>query len=500
MFFEADLKYLIEKMLSILPENESAYLVGGVVRDMFLQKPLHDIDIAYQGEIKAAAKGFADSIGAKYFVLNDRYQTARVIWQKKSGEKMTIDIVGLRGDSIDEDCFARDFTINAMAIDIRSTGTLIDPTHGLEDLRNKLIRACTDSTFEQDPIRILRAIRQSLQLGFRLEKATLEKLRSAANLLPDMTSERIRDEIFRMMSLDNPVSAIHLLEHLNLSPYIFPELSAFRQYVVPGEDTPKPWAHTLLVMSELRNLFDAIVGDYQIKGNGDLRTGEVVLKLGKYRHHLNAFFDECLSSDRTRKELLFIGSLYHDAGKPKAEQYTNEGRLTYRYHDQHGMRLVIEKAKKLALSNHETRWLGELVEFHMYIHLKAKRVERLSDKELFHFFDSASETSIAICLLTMADTLAYKNEIFPQKRWDNELTICQQIMEEYWSKNSRIISPPKYLNGAEIKEILGIDLGPLIGRILEYLREGTAIGLVNNRKEAIQYILQLKDELKVELN
>jgi len=150
---------LLDKVRDALP-NTDIYLIGGAVRDMLLNRVSSDLDFALPSKGIASARNVADALQANFMILDDERDTGRVIFTDRNGLRTFLDFATYRGASLEEDIYARDFTINAIAFDLRKQ-TIIDPLNGVSDLRAKLIRACSPTSIADDPIRILRAIRQA---------------------------------------------------------------------------------------------------------------------------------------------------------------------------------------------------------------------------------------------------------------------------------------------------------------------------------------------------
>src|SRR5687768_3485777 len=161
---------LVDKVHAILPEQE-IYLVGGAVRDMLLNRVSHDLDFALPSNGIALARRVANALNADFMSLDQERDTGRVIVTESDGTRTFLDFATYRGKDLEEDLRARDFTINAIAFDLR-TQTLLDPLNGASDLRLKLIRACSGTSLSDDPVRILRAVRLAAAFEFKIEAET----------------------------------------------------------------------------------------------------------------------------------------------------------------------------------------------------------------------------------------------------------------------------------------------------------------------------------------
>ena len=170
---------------SLVRPGQPAYLVGGAVRDRILGRDYHDLDFVMEGETQGLARRVADALGGAFYVLDYERDTSRVVLNRPGESRLLLDFASLRGADLVTDLRARDFSINAMAMQLGSEESLIDPCGGLEDLRQKRVRACGPTSLSDDPVRILRGIRLAVGLGYRIEPETLE---SAAGCRHSVTS------------------------------------------------------------------------------------------------------------------------------------------------------------------------------------------------------------------------------------------------------------------------------------------------------------------------
>ncbi|MDP2932297.1 MAG: metal-dependent phosphohydrolase, partial [Chloroflexota bacterium] len=206
-----------------------AYLVGGFVRDMLLGRETADIDIAVAGNALEIAAKAASVLGGKYVPLDEANRVARVILITPAGDQWQFDFTSFGGD-IEQDLARRDFTIDAMAVDLNEFGTqplsagLIDPFHGWDDLRRRLVRVVSETAFTADAARLLRAVRLAAELDFTLDKATEALVRRDSHLVSGVAGERTREELLRLLAIPR-AELLTYLDGLGLLAAIIPELS-----------------------------------------------------------------------------------------------------------------------------------------------------------------------------------------------------------------------------------------------------------------------------------
>ncbi len=336
---------LLDSIRNAFPDAE-LYLVGGAVRDMLLDRVSHDLDFAIPKDAIQIARRAANALHADFYVLDESFDTARVILSADNGTRDILDFAAFRGADLDADLRGRDFTINAIAFDLRNQ-TILDPLGGASDLRGELIRGCSDTSLQDDPIRIYRAVRQAAAFDFKIEAGTRKAMKQAAPLLPKISPERQRDELFKILAGPRPNSSLRALEMLGVFPYLLPELSALKGVEQSAPHVHDVWEHTLSVMQNLESILSALAPSYDAEKTNDLFTGLLTLRLGHYSEQLAAHFNQSLNADRSMRALLFFAALYHDISKPAAKSVEETGRIQFFDHDQIGAKVAVERAHAL---------------------------------------------------------------------------------------------------------------------------------------------------------
>jgi tRNA nucleotidyltransferase/poly(A) polymerase len=358
-------------------------------------------------------------------------------------------------------------------------------------LRAKRIRACTPESLTHDPVRVLRAVRLAAGLGFQIEGETRQKMKQAAGGLRSVSPERLRDELFRVLEGRQPGTAIRALEMLGALPYILPELSAMKGVEQPTPHVYDVWMHTLAVMNHLEDILAALAPGYDPESTGDLFTGLLVLRLGRYREQFAAHFAHPLNADRSVRALLFFAALYHDVAKPGTKTIGEDGRIHFYDHEAQGAEMAAARANALHLSNDEIHRLRLIIRHHMRVHFHSNRLESEnktpSRKAIYRFFRDSGEAGVNLALLALADTRATRGHTLTQETWAATLDVCRIFLENYWEKPTEAVYPPRLLDGNEVITEFGLKPGPRVGEVLEAIREAQATGKVSTREEAIVY-------------
>ncbi len=479
---------LIDKVRDILPDQEM-YLVGGAVRDMLLNRLSPDLDFALPANGISLARHVANALKADFMVLDNERDTGRVIVTEAEGARTFLDFATYRGNNLEEDLHARDFTINAIAFDLHS-GTIIDPLNGASDLRTKLIRTCSSTSLQDDPIRILRAIRQAAAFEFKIELETRKAMKEAAHLLPQVSPERQRDELFKMLEGPKPDASMRALELLKVFPYFLPELSALKGVEQSAPHTLDVWEHTLSVLSHLESILSALKPEYNADKTNDLFTGLLTLRIGRFREQFAKHFAASLNTDRSVRAALFFAALYHDAQKPATRSVETTGRIRFFDHDVQGAQVAAERGRAFNLSKDEIERIRTIIANHMRFHFFTSRLEGErkgpSRKAIYRFFRDSGEAGVDLVLLGLADLRGTRGTTLTQETWAAALDVARILLENYWEKPEETIAPPRLLDGNELMKELSLEPGRIIGQLLEAIREGQATGKVASREQALE--------------
>jgi len=481
---------LIEKIMDALPAEQEIYLVGGAVRDLLISRISPDLDFALPSNGISLARKVANALHADFLALDDERDTGRVIVTNEDGSRTFLDFATYRGANLEEDLRARDFTINAMAYDLRK-GTIIDPLEGGNDLRAKLIRACSPTSLSDDPVRILRAVRQAAAFGLHIDKGTRELMKQAAGQLAWTRFARLRDEVFKMLAGPKPDATMRALEMLGVLPHLMPELVAMKGVEQSEPHMYDVWTHTLAVIDYLDQIVSALRVGYDAEKTNDMFTGLLTLRLGRYREQIAEHFAKPLNVDRSLRSLLFFAALYHDVSKPETKTVDESGRTRFFDHDVKGAEIAAQRAHAFNLSNDETERLYAIIKNHMRIHQFTNRLENEKEppsrKAIYRFFRDSSGAGVDLILLGLADLRGMRAHALTIETWNIYLDVARTLLENYWERPQEIIAPPRLLDGNELMKELGLKSGPEVGQLLESIREHQAAGKIENRAQAISF-------------
>ncbi|NWG34355.1 MAG: HD domain-containing protein [Chloroflexi bacterium] len=487
---------LLNEIRDLLPQTD-IHLVGGAVRDMLLNRLSRDLDFVLPSKAIASARKVANALQADFLILDKERDTARVIFTDADGTRIFLDFASWRGNSLEEDLRKRDFTLNAIAFDLQAQA-LHDPLNGASDLRAKLLRACSPTSLADDPVRILRAVRLAAEFDFKIEPAARKAMKGAAPLLPNVSPERKRDELFKILEGPKPDAALRALEILGVFPHLLPELSALKGVTQSDPHIYDVWEHTLSALKHLEAILTALRVGYSAEETNDLFTGLLTLRLGRFRERFAAHFAHFLNADRSVRAALFFAALYHDVEKPATRSVDEAGRVRFYDHDTRGAASASRRAREFNLSNDEIERIEIIVRHHMRFHSFASRLENdgqaPSRKAIYRFFRDSGEAGVDLVLFGLADLRGARGPTLTQETWTAALDIARLLLENYWEKPQETVAPPRLLDGNDLMKELNLTPGRKIGQLLEAIREAQATGKIAAREEAISFARQWLEE------
>ena len=414
-------------------------LVGGPVRDAILGRLGNDLDFttdAHPKECEKILKKWADSvwdIGAAFGTVAGKKAEITVEITTYRSESYSADSRKPNvefGKTIEGDLARRDFTINAMALELTTTEPFfIDPYNGVGDLQNQIIKTPGEAkdSFTDDPLRMMRAARFMSQLNFTPEISLVAAIKSMASRLEIISAERIRDEFIKLIMGDNPRAGLSLLVESGLADYFLPELPKLKLEIDEHHHHKDVYEHSLTVLEQAIAL--------------EARLGGANLTLR-------------------------LAALLHDIGKPKTKALLPDGGVSFHHHEVVGARMCRERMKKLRFDNHIINDVSQLVSLHLRFHGYGNG--EWTDSAVRRYVRDAGELLTHLHLLTRADctTRNKKKAEGLAKTYDQlEDRIAQLMEQEELDK----IRPD--LSGDEIMKILDIKPSPAVGKAYEFLLE-----------------------------
>ncbi|MBN2557023.1 MAG: CCA tRNA nucleotidyltransferase [Anaerolineales bacterium] len=454
-----------KEITDILPllRKTRTWLVGGSVRDYFLQRPTHDFDLVVEGDAINIGRRVANAQGGDFYILDADRNICRILLPR-SDHVGTFDIATLQEPAIETNLIQRDFTINALAVDLLH-GILLDPTGGLQDLHDHRLNPCAPDAIHRDPIRILRAVRFAVELRLRWTEACIQQVRAGKELLAESSPERIRDELFCILSLDRVETAFRLMEHEDLIDHLLPDISP------PGSAFPQGGLETLEWTSRLCGWLEPARPAHA----ASLLEAEVFTQLNPWRRSLSSHLKQGNASGRNRRQRLFLAA--YAAGSLEATSAF--------------ARKTAAVAERLRLSNGERDSLEAMVSLQMLIERIHAEGEFLT-RQGYHFFQAAGGVGCEGILLFLARGFSQFGPAAKPELWQSRLSTAAFLMEAVVGKRE-IFGVQPLLDGAEIQQLLNMEPGPKVGVLIKRLREAQALGEVNSRSEAEQFLCAIQE-------
>jgi len=435
------------------------YIVGGFIRDLILDRKNEDIDFLIVGDVIKYAQTLASAFGIKEIVIYKNFGTAHFIYKG-----LNLEFVGARKESYKkssrkpdvtegtfyDDISRRDFTINTLAISIlkENFGELIDQFNGIDDIKKKIIRTPLDPkiTFDDDPLRILRAFRFASQLNFSVDDSVLKAAEELRERLEIVSQERITDEFLKILKSPKPSIGFKLLQSTKVMEIIFPEISQ-----MIGVEQRKDYYHK-----------DVFYHTLEVVDNISKKTDDVWLR---------------------------FAALVHDIAKPKTKKFVEGTGWTFHGHEELGARMMKSIFKRMKLPMNKLDYIEKLVRLHLRpIALISADVTDSAIRRLVVSADEDLEDLITLC---RAD-ITSKNPEKVEKYLKNYEVVMQKVRDVKEKDHLRAFQSP--VSGEVIMQVCNLKPSKKVGKIKTAIEEAILDGIIgNNYEEAYDYLFKIKD-------
>lgn len=445
-------------------DHLDAYAVGGFVRDLILNVPSKDVDIMVIGDGVAFARKLGQYLKVPDIVEYGEFGTALIPFgeflievasarketYQSDSRKPEIVYTDLKGD-----LSRRDFTVNAMGLNLDpdNFGDLVDEFGGIQDLHDKILRTPLDpvKTFDDDPLRMMRAARFSAQLEFQLVPEAMTAMQSRVQRIAIVSQERVTDEIVKTLKARKPSLGFYVMQEAALLPLVFPEIA-----VLGGVEDRDGQRH--------KDVF----------------------------HHTLKVVDN--AAERTDKMEVRFAALVHDIGKPATKKFINGTGWSYHGHEELGRKMLNEVSQRMRLSRKLTAYLKRMTRLHLRPIALAQ--DGVTDSGIRRLIVEAGENLQDLMILCRADVTS-KDPRRIKKYYGNFDHVMDRIDEVVEKDAMRAFQSP--LRGDEIIELLGVPPGPLIGQIKKAIEEAILDGEIENEYEAArEYFFKIKDQFVIE--
>lgn len=498
------MKTLQEIIFGAAPQ---AYYVGGALRDSILKRWSGDIDLAMPREyVKPAAIKLAKVLKGTAFEMDPDF----CVWRISSKSGLQIDLCAFVGLDIKTDLKRRDFTINALAYPVAQRPTvktrkdakktmillggikkeyILDLNGGISDISDKIIKANNANIFTEDPLRLLRAFRTAAELKFNIDKHTLSKIKKNSSLIIKPAGERLQEELKRIFKADNTRYYLEAMDKAGLLRALFPELEKQKDCAECYYGNGGVFTHTMSVLDRIEFLLKNLKKAFP-----------------KFYKKLAAFTDDVT--------VYKMAALLHDIAKPATAKVMQD-RLRFFYHEEQGAVMAEEILKNLKYSSQEQRLISKMIEFHLRPSNLASN-EIITDRGVYKFFKELGPAGIPMLLLCWADYTSYVTPAQVKRlmlkssgpvitieegkkrgslgKTLRHMQMVNLLFHKYFNEAKRIILPRRYITGKDVMDVLKMAPGPKVGEILEHVSIAQVEGLVNNKDEAVLYLVENKNK------
>jgi poly(A) polymerase len=446
------------------------FLVGGTVRELALGGRTPDLDLAVSQHTLDLAQELAQSLGGTYVLLDEKERTARVV----AGDTI-LDLAEFRGPTLRADLQGRDFTINAMALDLAALLSggpleLIDPCGGLADLASGQLRMVAADNLADDPLRLLRAYRFAASHGFTVTPETAAAIHTLAPALAQVAGERLHYELFQLLACPRAASVLRDLEQVGLLVQIFPELAELKGVAQNGYHHLDVFDHSLETVAQLEKVLAAPAHFFQAV------APEIQQK----------------AAAPGQAAVLKVAALFHDVGKPQVqERRLDPPRYTFYHHERVGVEIFQRAARRLRCSSAQIKAVTHYITWHMRPFLLLPLFIRgeLSGRALGRLVKAARGELAGFLALALADSLAGQGPLKPPEA-DRQLVELAEAAWGFYQERLAAGRQPRLLSGDDLCA-LGLKPGPEFRRLLQAVEEAQWEGQVATRDQALALVRRL---------
>jgi len=450
---------------NIFSQTKGAYIIGGSIRDLLLDRIPTDYDIAVTENPKKFAEKMAKNISGRLFKMG---KPGQMIIRVVSNDNI-FDITSLNGSFIEDDLKKRDFTINAMAYDL-SSGEIIDCLGGLRDLADKKVRMVSADVFKKDPIRLIRAYRIGACLDFEIELQTASIIKANAKLIQNSAGERIREEIFKMLGTSKSYHYLSQMADAGLLTAIFPDLDRLKGCFQSSHHLYDVFEHTMKAYYHLETILN----------DPDKILPDTCIQIRQYL-------------DEEKTMLLKYAILLHDLGKPWAKTIDNSGKIHFYGHSRKSADLAQKISQKLRLSNREKRFVDFIIRNHLnpLFLFTAMQKKTLTHKGVTRFFKKCGDNTPALLLHTIADIMAKRDK--PNQTNKAFIGFVKEMIHNFFYSFKPKIKEPPLITGRDLIHEFGLIPSPLFKRILNLVQEEKLTNKIKSRSEALAWVRDYLD-------
>ena len=449
------------KLIKPYLTNVEAYIVGGFVRDILMNKKSPDRDlIICNCDVEKFSRELSDKLNAHFIELDSINKIYRIVLENRIDY---IDITMPIENDFEKDIKRRDLTINAIAYNL-NTSEVVDLVGGVDDIKNKKIKGICDKNFEDDPLRLLRIFRFYAKTGFDIDESLIELSKKLYKRINEPAKERVTVELLKMFEGKYCNLALLKLDECGILEEIFP--------IYKEVKTIPPNSHHHLDL--IHHLIESV------------RQVQIIYE--KSSEEVKAYLETVKYGSVQELAFLKLATFLHDIGKPSCwtiEEDTHRHRFIK--HDEIGSKLVVPILKDLKFSKKQIQYVQTLIKYHIYPSSLVS-AEDVTDKAFMKFYRKMDGFVIDVIILAMADRLSARGEKITEEIVRKNINGLTNLLNDYLEMRKDIKPLEKLLDGRDIMELLKIKQGPKLGEIINLLKEAQISGNVTTKEEAIDFV------------
>lgn len=429
----------LTELLELADPSQEIYLVGGAIRNLLLGQPFKDLDFIVTKDGLNLARKVADKNHGAFYLLDGQRGICRVLLGR-GDNRIVLDFAAFQGNTLEDDLQNRDFTFNALAIDLRSPQKFIDPLRGAQDLVDKIVRLCSPYSIERDPVRMLRALRFATELGGKLDKGVVDAIKANSRALRTVSGERKREELYKLLSLPNSSAALRAGQYLGI----------FEKFLEITDSS-------ISQMQHLEYLVNFLMDRETDSPEENLLRANLALHLNPLKGHLKRYLKAQFVMGVERYAQLLLA----------------------------GLNVSDQQLNRLALSNDEQKYF-------QHTKIGFERMNRLLESakppgriQVHRYFKRIRESGIDGALLSIINLNHSQANGVGMREVNQGMDMAAEVLNAWFNKYDEIVEPKRILDGEDVKELLGIGPGPELGKILNTLEEMQVEGKIKSRDEAI---------------
>lgn len=440
-----------------------AWVTGGTVRDLLLGREPHDFDLVVSGDPEPVGRRFANVSGGSFFLLSEDFKTCRVL---SPDRQVKYDFTALRGDTIEADLAQRDFTANAVAVELAADPGLIDPLGGQADIENRRLAAVSPGIIDDDPLRLLRAVRLEKTTGLVIDSGLADLIKAQAKQAAAPAAERTFAELVIVLELPGTDDAVRRLDELGLLKILLPELEALKGVEQNQYHHLDVFEHTLAHAHALGHVIAEPAGYFPA-------DAEWVRERCRLR----------VAGDASWLFIMGFASIMHDIAKPGCAFTDGDGRIRFFEHDRRGSEMAAEIIRRFRASSKCVDAVSSLVDGHMRFEGLLQQPEPTARARL-RYLRATDPYSPELIIMSVADRLSVRGPLVTEADIERHLLLAREMMTMCHVR-AEAEPLPRLISGDELMRELGLQAGPLIGRLVERISEEQQLGNISTREQAL---------------